>query len=65
MAERNSPIVASSKSPGLPTPPDGRAGSTPSKQAITVQLRAWGEGDEQSLEKLTPLVYAELRRGNS
>jgi RNA polymerase sigma factor (TIGR02999 family) len=25
-------------------------------------LRAWGEGDEQSLEKLTPLVYAELRR---
>jgi RNA polymerase sigma factor (TIGR02999 family) len=25
-------------------------------------LRAWGEGDELSLEKLTPLVYAELRR---
>jgi len=62
MAERNSPVVASSESAGLPTPPDGHSRSSPSKQAITVLLRAWGEGDEQSLEKLTPLVYAELRR---
>ena len=62
MAERRSPVAVSSGSPGFPTHPDGQSGSTPSKQAITVLLRAWGEGDEQSLEKLTPLVYAELRR---
>jgi RNA polymerase sigma-70 factor, ECF subfamily len=29
---------------------------------VTVLLRAWGEGDEQALERLTPLVYPELRR---
>ncbi|HXR37800.1 MAG TPA: sigma-70 family RNA polymerase sigma factor [Terracidiphilus sp.] len=62
MAERRSPVAASSESPGFPAHPGGRSGRTPSKQAITVLLRAWGEGDEQSLEKLTPLVYAELRR---
>ena len=62
MAETRSPAVASSESPGFPAHPDGQSRSTPSKQAITVLLRAWGEGDELSLEKLTPLVYAELRR---
>jgi RNA polymerase sigma factor (TIGR02999 family) len=62
MAERRSPDAVSSESPGFPAHPDGQSGSTPSKQAITVLLRAWGEGDERSLEKLTPLVYAELRR---
>jgi len=62
MAERRSPDAVSSESPGLPTPPDGQTRSRSSKQAITVLLRAWGEGDELSLEKLTPLVYAELRR---
>ncbi len=62
MAERRSPVAASSESPGFPAHPDKQSGRTPSKQAITVLLRAWGEGDEQSLEKLTPLVYAELRR---
>jgi RNA polymerase sigma factor (TIGR02999 family) len=25
-------------------------------------LKAWGSGDEQALEKLTPIVYPELRR---
>ena len=29
---------------------------------VTQLLRAWSGGDEQALEKLTPLVYAELRR---
>jgi RNA polymerase sigma-70 factor (ECF subfamily) len=29
---------------------------------ITQLLRAWGEGDEQALERLTPLVYDELRK---
>jgi RNA polymerase sigma factor (TIGR02999 family) len=29
---------------------------------VTELLEAWREGDEQALNKLTPLVYAELRR---
>jgi RNA polymerase sigma-70 factor (ECF subfamily) len=29
---------------------------------VTRLLRAWGQGDEQALEKLTPVVYDELRR---
>lgn len=29
---------------------------------ITQLLHAWGKGDEQALEKLTPLVYAELHQ---
>src|SRR5262249_47635069 len=31
-------------------------------QDITALLLDWNEGDEHALEKLTPLVYAELRR---
>jgi RNA polymerase sigma-70 factor, ECF subfamily len=30
--------------------------------AITVLLKAWAEGDGSALERLTPLVYNELRR---
>src|SRR3954454_13455487 len=30
--------------------------------AVTALLRAWGNGDEGALERLTPLVEAELRR---
>jgi len=33
-----------------------------STHEITKLLIAWGEGDEAALEKLTPLVYQELRR---
>ena len=29
---------------------------------ITVLLRAWGQGDQDALQRLTPLVYAELHR---
>jgi RNA polymerase sigma factor (TIGR02999 family) len=29
---------------------------------ITQLLRAWGQGDEHALERLTPVVYDELRR---
>jgi len=29
---------------------------------LTQLLRAWGAGDEQALEQLTPLVYGELRK---
>src|SRR6516225_4268797 len=33
-----------------------------STEDITRLLRAWNEGDESALEKLTPLVYRELHR---
>lgn len=36
--------------------------SDPHSQEITHLLRAWGQGDAAALEKLMPLVYAELRR---
>jgi len=29
---------------------------------VTRLLRAWSGGDQAALERLTPLVYAELRR---
>jgi RNA polymerase sigma factor (TIGR02999 family) len=34
----------------------------PSSHEVTLMLKAWREGDETALEKLTPLVEAELRR---
>ena len=34
----------------------------PTRDELTRQLRAWSEGDESALERLMPLVYAELRR---
>lgn len=33
-----------------------------SSEEITILLRAWNEGDEAALERLTPLVYQELHR---
>jgi RNA polymerase sigma factor (TIGR02999 family) len=36
--------------------------TTPSSQEITQLLLAWRDGDQAALEKLTPLVYAELHR---
>jgi len=38
------------------------AQDVPRPQEVTQLLRAWSEGDHQALEKLTPLVYAELHR---
>jgi RNA polymerase sigma-70 factor, ECF subfamily len=35
---------------------------TPSPLEITELLRAWGGGDEEALERLTPLVYDKLHR---
>src|SRR6266700_6630215 len=29
---------------------------------ITALIRAWGDGDQTALERLTPLIYGELRR---
>jgi RNA polymerase sigma factor (TIGR02999 family) len=34
----------------------------PSPKEITQLLMAWGDGDQAALEKLTPLVHAELHR---
>ena len=36
--------------------------ATASPGAVTQLLRAWGDGDEGALERLVPLVEAELRR---
>ena len=36
--------------------------SGPSTHDFTLLLRAWGEGDGQALDRLTPLVYRELHR---
>jgi len=33
-----------------------------SSQDVTALLQAWSASDEYALERLTPLVYAELRR---
>ena len=35
---------------------------TPSVNEVTQLLRAWSAGDQNALEKLTPLVYRELHR---
>src|SRR6266567_2637106 len=39
-------------------------GSTvvPSSNDVTSLLQAWSNGDQEALDKLTPLVYAELHR---
>jgi RNA polymerase sigma factor (TIGR02999 family) len=36
--------------------------TAPATLEVTQLLRAWGEGDQEALEKLTPLVYNELHR---
>jgi RNA polymerase sigma factor (TIGR02999 family) len=38
------------------------AQDVPRPHDVTQLLRAWSEGDHHALEKLTPLVYAELHR---
>src|SRR5437879_5784884 len=34
----------------------------PAPTPVTALLRAWGQGDPQALEQLTPMVYDELHR---
>jgi RNA polymerase sigma factor (TIGR02999 family) len=34
----------------------------PSARDVTILLRAWGGGDKQALDRLTPLVYRELHQ---
>jgi RNA polymerase sigma-70 factor, ECF subfamily len=40
----------------------GSSLADPSQTEITQLLRAWGGGDAQALDRLTPVVYGELRR---
>src|SRR5215472_4606980 len=40
----------------------GEGAIDPSAHEVTQLLRAWSGGDQEALEKLTPLVYEELRR---
>jgi RNA polymerase sigma-70 factor, ECF subfamily len=47
---------------GLCDTPDRTILATASPGAVTELLRAWGNGDDGALERLTPLVEAELRR---
>jgi RNA polymerase sigma-70 factor, ECF subfamily len=35
---------------------------TPSTHEVTLLLKAWSAGDEEALEKLTPLVYRQLHK---
>jgi RNA polymerase sigma-70 factor (ECF subfamily) len=35
---------------------------TPSSGEVSGLLRAWGDGDRDALDRLTPIVYGELRR---
>ena len=58
MARRN---VVISAEPGPPAPARIPL-SSESAQEVTQLLRAWSGGDQQALEKLTPLVYQELHR---
>ena len=44
------------------SPQRGGGVTTPSPGAVTELLRAWSDGDEGALERLVPLIEAELRR---
>lgn len=35
---------------------------TPAPQEVSQLLQAWSDGDQSALDRLVPLVYAELRR---
>lgn len=37
------------------------AGATENREDLTLLLRAWSHGDRDALERLTPVIYRELR----
>ena len=45
-----------------PPPVCGRAAGAPLPDNITHLLNQWSDGDKRALDRLTPLVYEELRR---
>ena len=36
--------------------------NTPRSGEVSILLRAWSDGDQGALDRLTPIVYRELRR---
>jgi RNA polymerase sigma-70 factor, ECF subfamily len=44
------------------TPQDDSEMMAPSRGEVSTLLRAWTDGDQSALQKLTPIVYDELRR---
>src|SRR5262249_33087430 len=40
----------------------GMLRKTQSSSDVSVLLRAWSDGDQKALERLTPIVYDELRK---
>jgi len=46
----------------VPDPLDAPPGPTASPEEITRLLRRWGDGDESALDRLMPLVYADLHQ---
>lgn len=47
---------------GEPIPPEHGKGKVPLGDDVSTLLRAWSDGDQRALEKLTPIVYQELHR---
>jgi len=47
---------------GKPMPPEEGSVKAPPCGEVSTLLRAWTDGDQQALEKLTPIVYEELHR---
>ena len=47
---------------GKPIPPDDSELKAPPCGDVSKLLRAWSKGDRSALQKLTPIVYDELRR---
>ena len=47
---------------GKPKPPDDSNVKASPRGDVSMLLRAWADGDQHALEKLTPIVYDELRR---
>jgi RNA polymerase sigma-70 factor, ECF subfamily len=47
---------------GKLTPPDDSDVKKPPCGDVSNLLRAWSDGDQRALEKLTTIVYDELRR---
>ena len=47
---------------GKPMPTDDSDAKAPRCEDVSDLLSAWSDGDEQALDRLTPIVYDELRR---
>ena len=41
---------------------EGPSTGEPLPDDVSALLRAWSDGDQRALDRLTPIVYAELRR---